>query len=68
VRHANVHPLMRGIVNAIAPLTCDDCEQPTAWEHAEQIDPWGAPTGEILCDNCAERRWDRQQEKLMEET
>lgn len=49
-------------------MTCDDCEQPTTWEHAVQADPWGTPTGETLCENCAERRWQRQQERLMEET
>lgn len=47
---------------------CDDCEQPTEWKHAVQLDPWFRPTGEVFCENCAEKRWDRFQEKLMEET
>ncbi len=49
-------------------MSCDDCEQPTEWKHAVQTDPWGRPTGEVYCENCAERHWYRQQEKLMEET
>lgn len=49
-------------------LVCDDCEEPTDWLHAVQNDPWGKPTGEIYCENCAEARWDRQQEYLMENT
>ena len=46
---------------------CDDCEQPTDWEHAIQLDPWFRETGDVLCENCAEKHWDRQQEKAMEE-
>lgn len=49
-------------------MICDDCEQPTTWLHAVQVDPWERPTGEVLCENCAEKRWDRYQEKLMEES
>ena len=49
-------------------MICDDCNQPTEWKHAVQHDPWGRPTGEVLCENCAERRWDHQQERLTEET
>jgi hypothetical protein len=51
---------------AEAAPVCDDCEKPTDWKHAVQLDPWGAPTGEFYCEGCAERRWDRQQERLME--
>lgn len=47
---------------------CDDCEEPTDWEHAIQTDPWGNPTGEVLCENCAEARWERQQTRQVEET
>ena len=45
---------------------CDSCEQPTTWEHAVQTDPWGASTGEILCENCAERAYDRAQSEAEE--
>lgn len=51
-----------------ASVICDDCEQPTDWKYAVQHDPWGRATGEVYCENCAEKRWDRQQERLMEET
>jgi hypothetical protein len=46
---------------------CDDCEQPTDWKYAVQLDPWFRPTGEVYCENCAEKRWDAYQERLMEE-
>jgi hypothetical protein len=49
-------------------LICDDCQEPTDWKHAVQEDPWGRHTGEIYCENCAEKRWDRFQEYLMEIT
>ncbi len=48
-------------------LVCDDCEQPTNWPHAVQTDPWGRPTGDVWCENCAEKRWDAHQERLMED-
>jgi hypothetical protein len=35
---------------------------------AIQEDPWGRPTGDVYCENCAEKHWYRQQERLMEET
>lgn len=44
------------------PKLCDDCEKVTDWKHAVQEDPWGIPTGEIFCENCAEKRWDRYQQ------
>lgn len=47
--------------------TCDDCEEPTDWKYAIQCDPWGRATGEVYCENCAEKRYDRWQEKLMED-
>ena len=50
------------------PMICDDCQETTDWVHAVQCDPWGALTGDVYCENCAEKRWYRQQEKLMEET
>ena len=68
MRHANVHAVFQGILNAIAPMVCDDCEQQTTWKYAVQEDPWGRPTGDVYCENCAEKRWDRQQERLTEET
>jgi len=49
-------------------LVCDDCERPTTWEHAVQTDPWGRATGDVLCENCAEARWQRHQEYLLETT
>ena len=52
-------------------VICDDCnhfvdskEDP----HCVIEDPWGRATGDICCENCREKRWDRQQETLMEET
>ena len=51
-------------------LECDDCEAPIDVSedlHAVLHDPWGNPTGDILCANCREARWYRWQEKMMEE-
>jgi hypothetical protein len=53
---------------APAPLICDDCEQQTDWQYAVQTDPWGRETGEVFCDNCAEKRYDNYMEYLMETT
>lgn len=55
----------------LAAPVCDDCE--VAVDLAQDpdavlADPWGQPTGSILCDNCRESRWYDQQVKLMEET
>lgn len=47
-------------------LTCDDCQSSTTWKYAIQTDPWDKPTGDILCENCAEKRWDQWQQHLME--
>lgn len=47
---------------------CEDCDEPTTWKYAELTDPWGRPTGGHICQNCAEKRYDRWQEKLMEGT
>lgn len=49
-------------------VLCTDCEQPTDYKFAVLTDPWGNPTGDHICENCAEKRYDRHQEKLMEET
>jgi hypothetical protein len=49
-------------------LVCDDCEQSTTWKYAVQTDPWGHRTGDVFCENCAEARWQRYQEYLMETT
>jgi uncharacterized protein with PIN domain len=52
-------------------VRCDDCEAPidTTTERNFIIrDPWGKPTGEIWCENCQEKRWQRHQEYLMETT
>jgi hypothetical protein len=49
-------------------VTCDDCEAVTDWRYAIQLDPWERPTGEVLCESCAMKRWERYQERLMEET
>lgn len=46
---------------------CEDCEQPTDWQHARQLDPWGRATGEVLCEHCAEQRYVRYQERLLEQ-
>ena len=49
-------------------IQCDDCEADcSGYEHAIQHDPWERPTGEVLCENCAEKRWYEQQERKMEE-
>lgn len=45
---------------------CDDCDEGTDWMHAVQLDPWGNYYGLTLCENCAEKRWQRQQEKAVE--
>lgn len=43
---------------------CEDCdEQPGV----PQVDPWGDPGGVALCEPCVERRWDRDQERRMED-
>jgi hypothetical protein len=72
MRHSNVHPVFQGLLNALCPApVCDDCEAQidiAKDRHYVQEDSWGAPTGEVLCENCRERRWDRQQERLMEES
>lgn len=52
----------------LTPLICDDCDKPTTWPHAIQHDPWFRPTGYVYCENCAEKRYDRYQEYLMEIT
>lgn len=53
----------------IPALVCDDCDIVIVDDpDAILTDPWGAPTGSVLCDNCREARWYHQQEKLMEET
>lgn len=56
------------ILEARSLMRCDDCQKTTDWPHAIQRDPWGNATGDYYCENCAEKRWDRQQERLMEET
>jgi hypothetical protein len=70
MRHSNVHPAFQGILNSICAATiCDDCESEidTAKDkHCVVEDPWGKPTGDVLCENCREKRWDRQQDRLME--
>ena len=48
-------------------MICDDCGETTDWKHAVQLDPWFRPTGDVFCENCAEKHWYRQQEKLMED-
>lgn len=45
---------------------CTDCEESTTWSYAVQHDPWGRATGDVLCENCAEGRWVRQQERALE--
>ena len=52
-----------------ARAICDDCEaviDTHADPRALLEDPWGRPTGYVLCEACRERRWDRQQEGLAE--
>lgn len=48
--------------------TCDTLIDLRVDQSAVLKDPWGNRTGDVLCENCRERRYDRQQEKLMEET
>lgn len=60
--------LREKIVSNHRPMICDDCQETTDWVHAVQCDPWGRPTGDVYCENCAEKRWDRHQERAMEET
>lgn len=59
-------------MNASAPtLICDDCEAEidvATDRHYLLEDPWGNQTGDCVCENCRERRWDRHQEFLMETT
>jgi hypothetical protein len=49
---------------------CDDCEADIDTHKDPRAlleDPWGRATGDIVCEACRERRWDRQQERLAEE-
>lgn len=51
------------------PLECNDCGVDcTDYKNAVQLDPWGGFHGDVYCERCHERRWDRYQERLMEET
>jgi hypothetical protein len=50
---------------------CDSCERDIDTDKDVDCyltDPWDRLTGECLCENCRERRWDRYQEYLMETT
>lgn len=64
--------LAQGILNAVFPPTlCDDCGceiNPVDHKKCVMTDPWGIPTGNIYCDGCQEKRYDRYMEKLAEET
>ena len=59
------------LVEILAPaVECDDCDcliDTAKDKHYLLEDPWGKRTGDKVCENCRERRWDRYQEKLMEE-
>jgi hypothetical protein len=44
---------------------CDDCEAHIDTHkdpHALLEDPWGRATGDIVCEPCREKRFDRAQE------
>jgi len=51
-------------------IFCDGCEaiiDTRTDPHYEQTDPWGRLTGECLCECCREGRYDRAQERAMED-
>lgn len=57
----------RGVKDA-TPHACEDCCVINGTVHdITGMSPYPVPP-EYLCDDCAEKRYDRHQEKLMEET
>lgn len=42
------------------PRICDECEQPSTEWTASPFD------GAVICDNCMQRAWERQQERDLE--